>query len=1223
MELFELLGTIAVENGEAIKALQKTQQEGEKTGSKLGKVFSAMGKGAAVAGKAIASGLAVGATAMAGLTVKALQASGDLEQNMGGAEAVFGELGKTIGDMKTPMQVFNAETGKVETQMSSLETVSKEAYKNMGLSQSDYLATANKMGALFKGAGFETQEALDLSSQAMQRAADVASIMGIDTEAAMEAVAGAAKGNFTMMDNLGVAMNDTAIAAYAQSKGINKATSEMSQQEKIGLAMEMFLDKTSYAAGNYAKENETLAGSLGTAKSALTNFLAGSGDVDSLVSSFSNLANVVVNSLKEIAPRLTQGISDLVQQVAPLIAPLLQTLLPVLVDGAVSLVNGLVAALPGIISALLEAIPALIDGILQIADALIGALPQIIQALVSALPTLIPQLIDGIVSLILMLVEMLPQIIQPLIDSLPTIIISIVEALVNNLPALIEGLIQLTISLVMAIPQIIQALVDAIPTVVSLLIQALFENLPAIITGLIQVVLAIVIALPQIFISLIEGIINIFIGIFDGIKNIFSLDAVGGFFGDIFSGAWEIIKQAWSGVTSWFSQIWDAIKRVFSAVGKWFADIFKGAWNGIKQAWSVVGKFFSGIWDGIKNTFKSVGSWFKNIFKEAWDSIKNVWSGTGKFFSGIWDGIKNAFSKVADWFGDIFGKAWAKVKNVFSSGGKIFDGIKEGIVSTFKTVVNGIIKGINKVVSLPFKGLNKILDKIHGIKIAGVKPFKWLTWRAPVPQLPMLEEGGVLEKGQIGLLEGNGAEAVVPLDQNKKWIGKTADAMLDEFSARGVFDTFAINAYKNASDSWIKPLDQLSYEEKISRKVIDMARKGALEVEELNEKTTENVTQNTADAAQQQLDTLKEHNEVSLAEESAYWNEVKNQYKEGTDARIQADKKYLEAKQALDEKLLEAEQTLQDSLGEIYQKLADRRAEILGTFSLFEEYTEGNAIPKTAGEMMNALDSQIASLEAYDDAMATLESRIGGTALFEELSGMGIGALSQIQQINSMNDIQLKMYTDKYAKRTELATKMAKDELSEETFEATQKAYQTFADTCSELGIEVVSETTAMQQGVTNALDKIKQAFETFQPKMKMPHFKIEGTLDIEAGSVPSVAVEWYKKAMSNAAILNKPTIFGYSASSGKYLGGGEAGNEVVAGEQTLMNMIQGAVATQNSGIVAWLQKVFEILAQYFPQMLDALESPMAFDSNSMAAALAVPMNRELGRISSRKDRGR
>ena len=65
----------------------------------------------------------------------------------------------------------------------------------------------------------------------MQRAADVASIMGIDVSSAMQAIEGAAKGNFTMMDNLGVAMNDTALKAYALENGLIKTDKEWA---KIG-----------------------------------------------------------------------------------------------------------------------------------------------------------------------------------------------------------------------------------------------------------------------------------------------------------------------------------------------------------------------------------------------------------------------------------------------------------------------------------------------------------------------------------------------------------------------------------------------------------------------------------------------------------------------------------------------------------------------------------------------------------------------------------------------------------------------------------------------------------------------------------------------------------------------------------------------------------------------------------------------------------------------------
>ena len=127
----------------------------------------------------------------------ALNEGSELQQNLGGTEAVFQEYA------------------------SDLQNIAQSAYKNMGMSASEYMATANKMTSLFKGSGMDIKTSMDLTTTAMQRAADVASVMGIDTEWAMESIAGAAKGNFTMMDNLGVAMNATTLQAYKIKKGIN------------------------------------------------------------------------------------------------------------------------------------------------------------------------------------------------------------------------------------------------------------------------------------------------------------------------------------------------------------------------------------------------------------------------------------------------------------------------------------------------------------------------------------------------------------------------------------------------------------------------------------------------------------------------------------------------------------------------------------------------------------------------------------------------------------------------------------------------------------------------------------------------------------------------------------------------------------------------------------------------------------------------------------------
>lgn len=318
------------------KGIADATEKGESFGTKFGSVVADIAKAAAV-------GLGAAATAFGGLTVKALQLGGDLEQNLGGSEAVFKEFADTI------------------------QNVGATAFETMGLSASDFLATANKMGALMQGSGIDIETSMDLSAKAMQRAADVASIMGIDTSAAMESIAGAAKGNFTMMDNLGVAMNATTIEAYALEKGIKTSWKEMDNATKVTLAMEMFLEKTTYAAGNYAKENETLSGSLGTAKAALSNFLSGAGDIESVIKSATNLSGVVAKNLAELLPRLAEGLPGIFTALAPMIPPLFDTLIPAVAEGAVKLVtgfaDGIVNNLPMILSTGKNVIQTLLDGI--------------------------------------------------------------------------------------------------------------------------------------------------------------------------------------------------------------------------------------------------------------------------------------------------------------------------------------------------------------------------------------------------------------------------------------------------------------------------------------------------------------------------------------------------------------------------------------------------------------------------------------------------------------------------------------------------------------------------------------------------------------------------------------------------------------------------------------------------------------------------------------------
>ena len=259
--------TIEADNlGDELDASGKSAEDAGGKFDKLGGIL----KGIGVAMGAVA--VAAGAAAIK-LGKEVVQQFGELEQNLGGSEAVFGAYA------------------------ASIQKTGEEAYKNLGVSQSEYLATANKMGALFQGSGIQQQKSLELTEKAMQRAADMASVMGVDMQMALDSVAGAAKGNFTMMDNLGVAMNATNIQAYALAKGLDFTWNTATQAEKAEIAMQMFFENTEQYAGNFAREStQTITGSIGLLQAALGSFTGGLGNANA---DMTNLTENLVDAFRQ------------------------------------------------------------------------------------------------------------------------------------------------------------------------------------------------------------------------------------------------------------------------------------------------------------------------------------------------------------------------------------------------------------------------------------------------------------------------------------------------------------------------------------------------------------------------------------------------------------------------------------------------------------------------------------------------------------------------------------------------------------------------------------------------------------------------------------------------------------------------------------------------------------------------------------------------------------
>lgn len=428
--------------GSAGPATAALGDEVEKSSGPFQAALGKLGGFAKGAGIAIGAGLLAGGAALAALTGKALMAGAELEQQLGGAEAVFGEYANGI------------------------KTAAQDAYKNAGLSQQEFLQGANKMGSLFQGAGIEVQKSMQLSADAMQRSSDIASIMGISTDAALEAVTGAAKGNFTMMDNLGVKMNDTSLSAAALQSASGGLWATMNEGEKALFAQQYFMEKTAKYAGNYAKENDTLAGSLNTTKKAFDNFMSGGGSAEDFVGSLLKTIEIAVPQVIKILPKMVDGIVKVVQAIVPAISSALPTLIPALINGVVSLINSLVAAMPTIISALLQAMPLLIQGFIQLFLAIVKALPEIVTMIGNAMPVVIDALVKGLTT--------------------PEAITGIIMGAILLLMAIIQAIPIIITALVKALPEIQRALITTLtsPAFINQMIDAGIQFMKAMITGM-------------------------------------------------------------------------------------------------------------------------------------------------------------------------------------------------------------------------------------------------------------------------------------------------------------------------------------------------------------------------------------------------------------------------------------------------------------------------------------------------------------------------------------------------------------------------------------------------------------------------------------------------------------------------------------------------------------------------------------------------------------------
>ena len=698
MEVFKILGRIAVSNEDANEKIEETSDKAEKTSKKMSSVFGNIGKFMLKAAKVAVVATTAVATGIAGITAKAVSEYADYEQLVGGVETLFKDSSDKVVEY------------------------ANNAYKTAGLSANEYMDTVTSFSAsLLQGLEGDTAQAAEIANTAIVDMADNANKMGTDMASIQNAYQGFAKQNYTMLDNLKLGYGGTAsemarlindsgvlgdtmtvtadnvnsvsfdkmieaIHTVQVEMGISGLTAEQAAEAvKNGT---MTQEEALAAMGTTAKEAATtIQGSIGMMKSAWANLLIGMADpsqdmgvlMNNLVDSAMAVADNLVPRIADTLPRVVTGLSQLAQKLAPYIPPLIEQLLPSLIQGATSLLSEVVNNLPGILETLLPGIGG------ELGQSISTALNSVFSTLTSILPPMM-------------------QIIQAVLPPLTNLI----NMLLPPVTQIIQSLLPVLMAILQPILELLQPFLDMLTPIIDLVMQVITP-----LTDLINMILP---PLAEILSMLMEDYLNV-------LKPIL-----------------EWYCKMLSGTLK------SAIKLIVTVINN-CKESFAAAWRGIKKAWNAAPEFFSNIGSNIKGAFAYVGTWFSDIFSKAYNGVKNKFSPIVNFFSETWQKIKNIFGKVGTAIADGLSGAVTSAVNA--------------ILSKATGIINGFIRAINSAIS--------VLNKIPKVSISRIDEL----------DAPQLAEGGVLKRGQVGILEGNGAEAVVPLEKNTGWIRKVAEDMAD------------------------------------------------------------------------------------------------------------------------------------------------------------------------------------------------------------------------------------------------------------------------------------------------------------------------------------------------------------------------------------------------------------------------------------------------------------
>jgi hypothetical protein len=292
----ELKGDIRALDDKTVHVKAKVDLDSSKLGGGAGKLKSLKGIGqeltssltgasgalggvaeaAGPAGIAIAAVAGASVIAVKGIVNLAQQASG-LEQAIGGSDAVFRDTSQAMQDF------------------------AKDAAQSAGLSQRAYLEMATVVGAQLKNLGFSISESAAMTAELTARGADLAATFGGSTADAVESIGSALRGEMDPIEKYGISLNQAALNAKALELGLWSGKGALDSHSKAVVINTLIMEQSADAAGQFARESDTLAGQQAKLSAEWENMTTAlGGGVLPLVTDFLTVGNFLVQTMGDL-----------------------------------------------------------------------------------------------------------------------------------------------------------------------------------------------------------------------------------------------------------------------------------------------------------------------------------------------------------------------------------------------------------------------------------------------------------------------------------------------------------------------------------------------------------------------------------------------------------------------------------------------------------------------------------------------------------------------------------------------------------------------------------------------------------------------------------------------------------------------------------------------------------------------------------------------------------